>query len=57
MESVMYDLANTLGFNFEATTFPELIYFVVLAICGTSVLAGIIKILFFITFNTRRLSK
>ena len=57
MQLVMQDLAEMCGFDFVATTFPELFYFVFLATCGTAILASIIKVLWYVTFNTRRLAK
>lgn len=53
----MTELAEMLGFDFVATTFPELIMFFVLAMCGTAILASIIKVMFWITFNTRKLAR
>ena len=53
----MIDLAQMMGFDFVATTFPELIMFYVLAICGTAILASIIKIMFWLTFNTKKLAR
>lgn len=57
MQLVMQDLAEMCGFDFVATTFPELFYFIFLATCGTAILASIIKVLWYVTFNTRRLAK
>ncbi len=57
MQSVMHDLADLCGFNFEATTFPELFLFMFLALCGTAILASIIKVLFYITFHSKRMVK
>lgn len=57
MQSVMNQLANLCGFNFQATTFPELFIFMFLALCGTSLLASIIKVLFWLTFNTHKLGR
>ena len=57
MAKIMYDLAELCGFNFEATTFPELFYFMFLAICGTAIIAGVIRMLAFIAFGGGKLLK
>ena len=57
MRDIMQSLAEMCGFYFEATTFPELIVLFVLAICGTAILASIIKVMFWIAFNTHRLAR
>jgi len=53
----MMQLAELCGFNFTATTFPELIMFYVLAICGTAILASIIKIMWWATFNAHKIGR
>ena len=57
MQHVMNELAELCGFNFQATTFPELFFFMFLALCGSAILASIIKVLFWLTFNTHKLGK
>lgn len=57
MREGIMDLARICGFDFTATTFPELIMFFVLAMIGTSLLASIIKVMFWVTFNTRKLAR
>lgn len=57
MQSMMFELADFCGFNFEATTFPQLFMFLVLAMCATSIIAGIIKMMMWIAFNMRKLGK
>lgn len=57
MQSIMLELAEFCGFNFTATTFPELFLFFVLAVCGTAIIASIIKVMLWITFNMRKLSR
>lgn len=55
MQGVMIELAEMLGFNFIATTFPELFLNMFLAICGTCILASIIKVCIWIPFNSKKL--
>lgn len=55
MQDIMYELMEFCGFNFTATTFPELFKFMFLALCSTCILACIIKIFMWITFNARKL--
>lgn len=55
MQSVMLELAEMMGFNFTATTFPELFFFVFLALCGVCILASLIKVLIWIPFNCRKM--
>lgn len=57
MQLAMQDLARLCGFDFTATTFPELFQWIFLAMCGTAVLASIIKVLFYVTFHSRRITK
>lgn len=57
MREGMMELARMMGFDFTATTFPELIMFFSLAICGTAILASIIKVMFWVTFNTRKIAR
>lgn len=57
MRDIMHSLAEMCGFYFEATTFPELIVLFVLAICGTAILASMIKVMFWVAFNTHRLAR
>lgn len=57
MREGMMELARMMGFDFTATTFPELIMFFTLAICGSAILASIIKVMFWVTFNTRKLAR
>ena len=57
MQSVMYQLMEMCGFNFQATTFLELFQFIFLAFCGTAILASIIKVLFFVTFNSHKIGR
>lgn len=57
MRSAMMELAELCGYNFEASTFPELILFYVLAMCGTAILASIVKVLFWLAFNTHKIAR
>lgn len=57
MREGMRQLAELCGFDFVATTFPELIMFFVLAMCGTALLASVIKVMFWIAFNTNKLAR
>lgn len=57
MVEIMRELAEMCGWNFQATTFPELFYNVVLAICATAILAGIIRMLAFVAFGGGRIVK
>lgn len=57
MREGMMQLAELCGFNFTATTFPELIMFYVLAICGSAILASIIKIMWWATFNAHKIGR
>lgn len=57
MQAVMYSLMEMCGFNFQSTTFPELFQFMFLALCGTAILASIIKVLFFVTFNSHKIGR
>lgn len=57
MSQVMYDLANMCGFYFESTTFSQLFFFMFLALCGTAILASIIKALMYITFRSKELTR
>ena len=54
MVEVIYDLADLCGFNFQATTFPELFFFMFLAMCGTAILASVIKVLMWLSFGGRK---
>lgn len=55
MSQVMRELAEFCGFYFEATTFPQLFFYMFTAICGTAILAGIIKLLFYIAVRSKEL--
>lgn len=57
MREGMMDLARMLGFDFVATTFPELILFFTLAIGGFAILASIIKVMLWVTFNTHKIAR
>ena len=57
MQSVMQQLAEMCGFYFEAATFPELFLFMFLALCGTAIIASIIKVLMFVSFNSHKLAR
>lgn len=57
MRDIMQSLAEMCGFYFEATTFPELIVFFALAICGTAILASVIKVMFWVAFNAHKLGR
>lgn len=57
MTSVMYDLANLCGFDYMPETFPELFTWVFLALCGTAILSSIIKVFFYLTINSKGVSK
>lgn len=55
MQSVMYELMEMCGFTFEAQTFPELILKLAIALCGTAILASIIKVILWISTNAHKL--
>lgn len=55
MQNIMIDFMNLCGFNFEATTFPQLFQFMFVAICGTCLIACVIKIMLWITFSANKL--
>ena len=55
MQSIMYQVMEMCGFNFECTTFPQMFKFMFLAILSTCILACMIKILLWVTFNARKL--
>lgn len=57
MQAVMYELMQMCGFDFQATTFPELFQFVFLAFCGTAILASIIKLMVYLALNTRKIAR
>lgn len=57
MQDLMRELAQYMGFYFEATTFPELFFFMFLALCGTAIVSSIISVMFYITVNTRKLAR
>lgn len=55
MQDIMYEVMEMCGFNFEPTTFGELFRYGFLAILGTCLIACMIKILLWVTFNAKRL--
>lgn len=57
MQSIMLELAEFFGFNFQATTFPELFQYMFLGLCGTAIVASIVKLFFFLAANTRKLGR
>lgn len=57
MQSVMMELAEFFGFNFQATTFPELFQYMFLGLCAVAIVASIIKLFFFLAVNTRKLGR
>lgn len=57
MQDIMYELAKTCGFDFVPTNFSELFTFMFLALCGTAVLASIIKYMFFISLNAHKIGR
>lgn len=57
MRDMMYDLADLCGFNFQAKTFTELFLFMFLALCGTAIIASVIKLLVWLALNTKRIAR
>lgn len=57
MQGVMIELMQLCGFDFQAATFPELFQFLFLAMSGTAILCSIIKVMFYITFNSRKIGR
>ena len=57
MQEAMINLADMCGFNFQASTFPELIRFFVLAVCGTAILANIIKVMLCLAFDSHKIAR
>lgn len=55
MAQIMIELAQNMGFDFQATTFPELFYFMFMAIAGCCFLAAIMRVLMYICFNANRM--
>lgn len=54
MQSIMYELADYMGFNFQATTFPELFSYMFLGLCGVCIIASLLKALIWIPFNSKK---
>lgn len=52
---IVNDLINLFGLNYVPQTFPELITWFVCVMCAVGLLAGVIKMLFYIAANSRRL--
>lgn len=57
MERIMYELAEYMGFNMQAQTFPDLITQAFIAICGTAIIASLIKAMLYIACSSRKLVK
>lgn len=57
MAQIMYELADMMGFNFQATTFPELFYFVFMGTCSVAIMAGIIKAILYAVFSSRGIAR
>lgn len=55
MQEIMKELAEFCGFYFEAQTFPQLFFFMFLAICATCILAGMIRVFFYFTFRGKEI--
>ena len=55
MQEIMRDLADFCGFYFEATTFSQLFFFMFIGICGTCILAAMLKVMFYFAFRGKEI--
>lgn len=55
MQEIMRDLADFCGFYFEATTFSQLFFFMFIGICGTCILASMLKVMFYFAFRGKEI--
>ena len=57
MIDVMYELAHLCGFDYQPETFPEMFTWMFLALCGTAILSSIIKLMFYVSVNSKGVAK
>ncbi len=55
MQTVMYELANFFGFDYIPETFPEFFTWIFLAMAGTIIICCVIRMMFYMVFNSRKL--
>lgn len=57
MQEIMFELAELCGFSGTPTTFPELFAWMFRALCGTAILASVIKVMLYASFHAGRIFK
>lgn len=57
MYEIVQEIVNLFGLNYQPTTFGDLFVWFVLVMSGVCMVCGMIRIMFFVALNTRRLAE